>query len=156
LTVLQQETLMTHDEIKARLKGIFSIIVTPFTSDGAFDFPALGENIERVISLGYDGLLIGGTYGEFPAMSATERAELFRAGASVCFVRRISPFLARWLPASMASARPTAVHCRKSFSSLSDQLKRAAQKSLANYTALGIRCVSWRGASGSRRRLRPR
>ncbi len=69
---------MSHEELKSRLKGIFSIVVTPFHKDGAFDFPALAENIERVIALGYDGLLIGGTYGEFPAMTLPERAELFR------------------------------------------------------------------------------
>src|SRR5436190_1757661 len=69
---------MKQDELKSRLKGIFSIVVTPFGRDGSFDFPALGETIERVISLGYDGLLIGSTYGEFPAMSTAERVELFR------------------------------------------------------------------------------
>ncbi len=63
---------------QAALKGLFNITVTPFTEDGAIDFPALAASIERVIGLGYDGLLIGGTYGEFPAMSAQERAELFR------------------------------------------------------------------------------
>jgi 4-hydroxy-tetrahydrodipicolinate synthase len=60
------------------LKGIFNITVTPFSSDGTIDVRALADSAERIISLGYDGLLIGGTYGEFPAMSAEERAELFR------------------------------------------------------------------------------
>lgn len=55
---------MQNEELKSLLKGIFSIVVTPFNRDGAFDFNAREENIERVISLGYDGLLIGGTYGE--------------------------------------------------------------------------------------------
>ncbi len=53
------------NECRERLRGIFNITVTPFTASGAIDFPALRENIERVIGLGYDGLLIGGTYGEF-------------------------------------------------------------------------------------------
>jgi dihydrodipicolinate synthase/N-acetylneuraminate lyase len=66
------------DDRASRLNGIFNIVVTPFHKDGAFDFAGLTENIERVISLGYDGLLIGGTYGEFPAMTPDERAELFR------------------------------------------------------------------------------
>lgn len=66
-------------EAHARTKGLFNITVTPFTSDGSFDFRALAENIERVISIGYDGLLIGGTYGEFPTMTADERVGLFRA-----------------------------------------------------------------------------
>jgi len=69
---------MSNEEQKSRLKGIFSIVVTPFDTDGAFDFKALDENIERTISLGYDGLLIGGTYSEFPVMTTDERAELFR------------------------------------------------------------------------------
>ncbi|NDL62220.1 dihydrodipicolinate synthase family protein [Acerihabitans arboris] len=65
-------------ESQARLRGIFNITVTPFTAGGEFDFAGLARNIERVIGLGYDGVLIGGTYGEFPAMSADERALLFR------------------------------------------------------------------------------
>lgn len=59
--------------------GLFNITVTPFSADGTIDFEAMGANIERVLGIGYDGLLIGGTYGEFPSMSAQERAELFRA-----------------------------------------------------------------------------
>ncbi|MDQ2564613.1 dihydrodipicolinate synthase family protein, partial [Klebsiella michiganensis] len=65
------------NECRERLRGIFNITVTPFTASGAIDFPALRENIERVIDLGYDGLLIGGTYGEFPVMTVEERRELF-------------------------------------------------------------------------------
>lgn len=66
------------DESRARLKGIFNITVTPFAADGAFDFAGLARSIERVIGLGFDGILIGGTYGEFPAMTVPERAEMFR------------------------------------------------------------------------------
>ena len=65
-------------ECQARLRGLFNITVTPFKADGAFDFAGLARNIERVIGLGFDGILIGGTYGEFPAMSTDERAALFR------------------------------------------------------------------------------
>jgi 4-hydroxy-tetrahydrodipicolinate synthase len=65
-------------ECHARLHGLFNITVTPFKDDGAFDYAGLARNIERVISLGFDGILIGGTYGEFPAMSSAERADLFR------------------------------------------------------------------------------
>ncbi|WP_416413655.1 dihydrodipicolinate synthase family protein [Pantoea sp. App145] len=65
------------NECRERLRGIFNITVTPFAANGAIDFAALRENIERVIGLGYDGILIGGTYGEFPVMSLAERRELF-------------------------------------------------------------------------------
>ncbi|CAM3474500.1 dihydrodipicolinate synthase family protein [Rouxiella silvae] len=65
-------------ESQARLHGIFNITVTPFTANGEFDFAGLARNVERVIELGYDGILIGGTYGEFPTMTTEERAVLFR------------------------------------------------------------------------------
>lgn len=66
------------DESQARLKGIFNITVTPFCDKGELDLAGLARNIERVIDLGYDGVLIGGTYGEFPAMTTDERATVFR------------------------------------------------------------------------------
>jgi 4-hydroxy-tetrahydrodipicolinate synthase len=73
---------------QASLQGIFNITVTPFAADGSIDYPALARSIERVVGLGYDGVLIGGTYGEFPTMSPQERAELFR--------RAIDYAAARW------------------------------------------------------------
>lgn len=66
------------EESRARTHGLFNITVTPYVADGAIDFAALTENIERVLAFAYDGLLIGGTYGEFPAMDPDERAQLFR------------------------------------------------------------------------------
>lgn len=65
-------------ECRARLAGIFNITVTSFAADGSIDTAGLARSMERVIGLGYDGILIGGTYGEFPAMTAEERAGLFR------------------------------------------------------------------------------
>ena len=65
-------------EAKDRLQGFFNIAVTPFAADGAIDFATLATNLERMMSLGADGFLIGGTYGEFATMTGTERAELFR------------------------------------------------------------------------------
>jgi 4-hydroxy-tetrahydrodipicolinate synthase len=66
------------DESRARLKGIFNITVTPFSASGEIDKAGIARSVERVIGLGFDGILIGGTYGEFPAMSTEERADLFR------------------------------------------------------------------------------
>src|ERR1700682_6659070 len=67
-------------ECHARLRGLFNITITPFKADGAFDFAGLARNVERVIGLGFDGILIGGTYGVFPAMSGEELAGLFLRG----------------------------------------------------------------------------
>ncbi|MBV6274306.1 dihydrodipicolinate synthase family protein [Alcaligenaceae bacterium CGII-47] len=71
--------MKTIEESFERSRGLFNITVTPFDEAGEIDFKALEDNIERVIALGYDGLLIGGTYGEFAAMSLDERASLFKA-----------------------------------------------------------------------------
>jgi 4-hydroxy-tetrahydrodipicolinate synthase len=69
---------MTAIESQARLKGLFNITVTPFIPGGGIDFRGLAENIERLMGMGFNGFLIGGTYGEFPTMSVDERATLFR------------------------------------------------------------------------------
>lgn len=66
-----------REEAQARLKGIFNITMTPFDKEGALDKAGLARNIERVIELGYEGVLIGGTYGEFPTMNTAERADMF-------------------------------------------------------------------------------
>jgi 4-hydroxy-tetrahydrodipicolinate synthase len=70
--------MQSLQECRERLHGIFNITVTPFTANGDFDYVAMAENIERVIALGYDGVLIGGTYGEFPVMTVAERSDMFR------------------------------------------------------------------------------
>lgn len=66
------------DEAQYRLQGLFNIAVTPFTDNGDVDFAALAENLERMLSFGVNGFLIGGTYGEFATMSASERSDVFR------------------------------------------------------------------------------
>jgi dihydrodipicolinate synthase/N-acetylneuraminate lyase len=72
-----------RDSAKARLRGLFNISVTPFRADGTLDEAALAEHLERIIAAGYDGILIGGTYGEFATMDTAERAALFGAAAGI-------------------------------------------------------------------------
>jgi dihydrodipicolinate synthase/N-acetylneuraminate lyase len=74
----KERTMKDMVECRERLRGIFNITVTPFTAQGDIDLAGLTANIERVIELGYDGILIGGTYGEFPTLSIEERAAIFR------------------------------------------------------------------------------
>lgn len=73
--------IASRDEAAARLTGLFNITVTPFDREARFDGRAFADTVERMIGFGYDGLLIGGTYGEFATMSVEERAQLFRAAA---------------------------------------------------------------------------
>ncbi|TAM76253.1 dihydrodipicolinate synthase family protein [bacterium] len=70
--------MMTQAQACAALRGVFTIQVTPFDREGSLDRDALASAIERAVTHGVDGLLIGGTYGEFATMTAQERAELFR------------------------------------------------------------------------------
>lgn len=79
---------MIRDEARAGLRGVFNITVTPFAPDGSLSPSLLRRNIERVLDIGLTGLLIGGTYGEFPAMSADERVGLFRAAMEAADGRR--------------------------------------------------------------------
>jgi 4-hydroxy-tetrahydrodipicolinate synthase len=62
-------------------QGLINIAVTPFAADGSIDHCALDENIARVLAAGYDGVLIGGTYGEFATMTPPEREALFETAA---------------------------------------------------------------------------
>jgi 4-hydroxy-tetrahydrodipicolinate synthase len=72
-----------RDSAASRLHGLFNIAVTPFRADGTLDDGALAAHLERIIATGYDGVLIGGTYGEFATMSTAERAGLFCAASQV-------------------------------------------------------------------------
>jgi 4-hydroxy-tetrahydrodipicolinate synthase len=62
-------------------QGLINIAVTPFAGDGSIDHRALEENIARMLAAGYDGVLIGGTYGEFATMTPPEREALFETAA---------------------------------------------------------------------------
>lgn len=75
---------MTRDTGKdphRKLQGLINIAATPFGKDGRVDDAALTANLERMLDAGYDGILIGGTYGEFATMNADERDALFTAAA---------------------------------------------------------------------------
>jgi 4-hydroxy-tetrahydrodipicolinate synthase len=71
------------NESRHRLHGIVNIVTTPFAKDGSVDKAGLARSIERIISLGFDGILINGTYGEFATMTTEERAALFRHAMDV-------------------------------------------------------------------------
>ena len=57
--------------------GVWTPVVTPFNQDGAIDFAALTAVIDSLIGHGVHGLIIGGTTGEYYALSNAERKQLF-------------------------------------------------------------------------------
>ena len=59
---------------------VLTAMVTPFSADGgAVDWDALAELARALVASGSDGLVVTGTTGEAPTLSAEEQAEVWRA-----------------------------------------------------------------------------
>lgn len=56
---------------------LLTAMVTPFTESGDVNYPQARRLATALLDSGSDGLVIGGTTGEAPAMSAEERLRLF-------------------------------------------------------------------------------
>jgi len=61
------------DAPRPALRGAFTALVTPFTTDGRLDEPALRQLVRWQVLAGIDGLVPCGTTGEAPTLSAEER-----------------------------------------------------------------------------------
>ncbi|MEU1513219.1 dihydrodipicolinate synthase family protein [Streptomyces sp. NPDC005811] len=59
-----------------RLSGVLTALATPFGPDGALDRKQLCRLIDRSVDGGVDGLAVGGSTGEFAAMTGDERRAL--------------------------------------------------------------------------------
>ncbi|GGB61120.1 dihydrodipicolinate synthase family protein [Blastomonas aquatica] len=64
---------------RANWQGYIPAITTPFDADHELDLPALGILLEWLHAEGMHGLLIAGTTGEWPSMTADECKALFSA-----------------------------------------------------------------------------
>lgn len=58
--------------------GIWTPIVTPFAANGQMDLAAVGPVVERLIEQKISGIIVGGTTGEYYALSNAERKELLQ------------------------------------------------------------------------------
>ncbi|MDB5053362.1 MAG: dihydrodipicolinate synthetase [Bacilli bacterium] len=72
---------MSNASLRSKLKGIYVLAVTPMTNGLALDLPSLRRNIDHFIVQGAHGIIVGGTYAEYPSMTRDERKELFAAAA---------------------------------------------------------------------------
>ena len=61
-----------------RFEGIYTPIITPFHDSGAIDWDSYGQVIDWQIENGVAGIVIGGSTGEFYALSKEERIEQFK------------------------------------------------------------------------------
>ena len=73
-------------------KGSIVALVTPMARDGALDQSAFGALLDRHLTHGTDGLVIGGTTGESPTLAA-EELELLLRDARTTVHDRIPAFL---------------------------------------------------------------
>jgi 4-hydroxy-tetrahydrodipicolinate synthase len=64
--------------------GSMVAIVTPMTADGALDWPAWDRLLDFHMREGSDGVVVAGTTGESPVLSATEVEELTRRAVARC------------------------------------------------------------------------
>jgi 4-hydroxy-tetrahydrodipicolinate synthase len=64
-----------------RFQGIYTPIITPFFDDGSIDWESYAKVIEFQIESGVAGVIVGGSTGEFYAMSKQERIEQFEFAA---------------------------------------------------------------------------
>lgn len=59
-------------------EGIWTPIVTPFTADGRVDHAAVAPVVDRLVAQKISGLIVGGTTGEYYALSNQERKDLLK------------------------------------------------------------------------------
>lgn len=65
-------------------QGVYTAIVTPFTTDGKVDETALRALLERQIEGGVDGIVPVGTTGESPTLNVDEHMRVIELTVEVC------------------------------------------------------------------------
>ena len=64
------------NNIDKRLSGVFTALVTPFTTDGQLDLDAFDALIDAQLAAGAAGLVPVGTTGEAPTLNDEERSQI--------------------------------------------------------------------------------
>ena len=120
-----------------QLDGIYTALITPFQADLGIDFDAFGQAIDWQLKNGVHGIIIGGSTGEFFALTPAERRQQFefardRIGGKCTFIAGVNDLRAADCyevtasakdagadallvgapPYSLPSARELAEHCR--------------------------------------------
>jgi len=61
-----------------KFEGIYTPLITPFRDDYSIDYDGLARIVEYLVESGVNGIISGGTTGEYYSQSAEERIELMR------------------------------------------------------------------------------
>jgi len=64
--------------ITPMIQGAYTALVTPFDSNGAIDYPGVARLLAWHEANGMDGVVVAGTNGEGPSLSAVEKRDLTR------------------------------------------------------------------------------
>jgi 4-hydroxy-2-oxoglutarate aldolase len=75
--------MSTAKQIIARLRGIMPPLVTTFNKRGDIDEGAYRANLQRYTGLGLAGVVVAGTTGEAPFLTAEERLRLVEIARSI-------------------------------------------------------------------------
>ena len=67
---------------KVELRGVLTALSTPFTADEELDLGLLNKVVDRSIDAGVNGVVAGGSTGEFASLSREERIQLVDAVVS--------------------------------------------------------------------------
>ncbi|MFT2110640.1 dihydrodipicolinate synthase family protein [Marinomonas sp. 2405UD68-3] len=65
-------------------EGIYTPLITPFKSDYSIDYDAYAIHVKYLLDSGVQGLMIGGTTGEYYVESHAERVELLKIARQIC------------------------------------------------------------------------
>ncbi len=65
-------------------EGIYTPVITPFNDDYSIDYAAYTTHVKYLLDSGVQGLMIGGTTGEYYVESHEERVELLKIARQVC------------------------------------------------------------------------
>lgn len=74
---------MNYLDLKKKLTGVFSPIVTPFDDQGNIEFKALKRNIEKLNQTNLRGYFVLGTNGEFRSLDDEEKIKVVKTVAAL-------------------------------------------------------------------------
>jgi 4-hydroxy-tetrahydrodipicolinate synthase len=90
-----------------QLKGIYVPVVTPFDVDGELDLDSLQRQVARLLAAGIHGLVVNGTTGESPTVTADEVAAVTAAARKTMGASRIPLVLGTGSNSTAAAVKRT-------------------------------------------------
>ncbi|KAK3509981.1 hypothetical protein QTP70_024324 [Hemibagrus guttatus] len=72
------KSVSQHASQRLDIAGIYPPIATPFTQKGNVDYQSLDKNLQKYGSMPFRGLVVQGSNGEYPYLTAEERVDVVR------------------------------------------------------------------------------